>query len=94
MLISEKAKGKQKVGLSPVASNIDLSTFNRVISPYLTETVGFEPTCRLPDKMISSHSRYGLFGTSPEQAYYSTGILSLQGLTKTPFNPMLRRLEP
>lgn len=59
-----------------------------------TETVGFEPTCRLPDKMISSHSRYGLFGTSPEQAYYSTGILSLQGLTKTPFNPMLRRLEP
>lgn len=68
--------------------------FTRVISPHLTETVGFEPTCRLPDKMISSHSRYGLFGTSPEQAYYSTGILSLQGLTKPPFIPMLRRLEP
>lgn len=74
--------------------NASLKLFLRCISKILTETVGFEPTCRLPDKMISSHSRYGLFGTSPEQAYYSTGILSLQGLTKPTFIPMLRRLEP
>ena len=31
-----------------------------------TEMVGFEPTCRgIPDKLISSQPRYGLFGTSP-----------------------------
>ncbi len=32
---------------------------------FLAETVGFEPTCRLPGKRISSAPRYGRFGTSP-----------------------------
>jgi hypothetical protein len=31
----------------------------------MAEKVGFEPTYRLPDKLISSQSRYGHFGTSP-----------------------------
>ena len=30
-----------------------------------TETVGFEPTCRLPDNLISSQARYGHFDMSP-----------------------------
>ena len=32
---------------------------------FLAETVGFEPTCRLPDNTISSRARYDLFDTSP-----------------------------
>ena len=37
------------------------------------ERVGFEPTCRLPDKLISSQPRYDLFDTAPRQrANYST----------------------
>ena len=32
----------------------------------LAETVGFEPTCRLPDNTISSRARYDLFDTSPQ----------------------------
>src|SRR5215470_17208526 len=31
----------------------------------LAERVGFEPTCRLPDKSLSRRSRYDHFGTSP-----------------------------
>ena len=31
-----------------------------------TETVGFEPTCRLPDNLISSQARYDHFDTSPD----------------------------
>ena len=30
-----------------------------------TEMVGFEPTCRLPDNLISSQARYDHFDTSP-----------------------------
>ena len=29
------------------------------------ETEGFEPSCRLPDNLISSQARYGHFDTSP-----------------------------
>jgi hypothetical protein len=32
----------------------------------LAERVGFEPTCRLPDKTLSRRSRYDHFGTSPQ----------------------------
>ena len=32
---------------------------------FRAETVGFEPTCRLPDKLISSQPRYDHFDTSP-----------------------------
>ena len=32
---------------------------------YLAEMVGFEPTCPVKDKTISSRSRYDLFDTSP-----------------------------
>ena len=31
----------------------------------MAEKEGFEPSCRLHDKLISSQPRYGLFGTSP-----------------------------
>ena len=31
----------------------------------LAEMVGFEPTCPIKDKTISSRSRYGRFDTSP-----------------------------
>lgn len=30
------------------------------------ETVGFEPTCRLPDNLISSQARYDHFDTFPD----------------------------
>ena len=32
----------------------------------MAERVGFEPTCRLPDKSLSRRSRYDHFGTSPQ----------------------------
>ena len=31
----------------------------------MAERVGFEPTCRLPDKTLSRRPRYDHFGTSP-----------------------------
>ena len=31
----------------------------------IAETVGFEPTCRLPDNLISSQARYDHFDTAP-----------------------------
>ncbi len=39
---------------------------------FKTETVGFEPTCRLPDNLISSQARYGHFDTSPCVVYSIT----------------------
>ena len=33
----------------------------------MAERVGFEPTCRLPDKPLSRRSRYDHFGTSPQE---------------------------
>ena len=36
----------------------------------VAERVGFEPTCRLPDKTLSRRPRYDHFGTSP---YLKTG---------------------
>jgi hypothetical protein len=32
----------------------------------MAERVGFEPTCRLPDKPLSRRPRYDHFGTSPQ----------------------------
>ena len=34
----------------------------------VAERVGFEPTCRLPDKTLSRRPRYDHFGTSPQGA--------------------------
>ena len=34
----------------------------------LAERVGFEPTCRLPDKTLSRRPRYDHFGTSPHRS--------------------------
>ena len=36
----------------------------------MAERVGFEPTCRLPDKSLSRRSRYDHFGTSPRPSVY------------------------
>jgi hypothetical protein len=34
----------------------------------VAERVGFEPTCRLPDKTLSRRPRYDHFGTSPHRS--------------------------
>src|SRR5215203_577020 len=39
----------------------------------LAERVGFEPTCRLPDKTLSRRPRYDHFGTSPVVRRQSMG---------------------
>jgi hypothetical protein len=44
-----------------------------VIDSIVAERVGFEPTCRLPDKTLSRRSRYDHFGTSP------VGVISCSG---------------
>ncbi len=46
------------------ASNNQISLLFAVIL-VLAERVGFEPTCRLPDKTLSRRPRYDHFGTSP-----------------------------
>src|SRR5688500_914491 len=39
-----------------------------IYTRYMAERVGFEPTCRLPDKTLSRRPRYDHFGTSPGRA--------------------------
>ena len=36
----------------------------------MAERVGFEPTCRLPDKTLSRRPRYDHFGTSPLRSVF------------------------
>ena len=40
----------------------------------LAERVGFEPTCRLPDKTLSRRPRYDHFGTSPRSLASSQSL--------------------
>ena len=43
----------------------------------MAERVGFEPTCRLPDKTLSRRPRYDHFGTSPSLEHTSSdGLLA------------------
>ncbi len=52
--------------------------YNPVRSPQnipvltMAEEVGFEPTCELPRKRISSAPRYDRFDTLPRDIYFST----------------------
>ena len=39
----------------------------------VAERVGFEPTCRLLNHLISSQRRYGHFGTSPDSIFKDGG---------------------
>src|SRR5207302_8857538 len=39
----------------------------------VAERVGFEPTCRLPDKTLSRRPRYDHFGTSPSEDFERSG---------------------
>src|SRR5207302_7305429 len=41
----------------------------------VAERVGFEPTCRLPDKTLSRRPRYDHFGTSPSEEFERSGPL-------------------
>jgi hypothetical protein len=48
----------------------------------MAERVGFEPTCRLPDKTLSRRPRYDHFGTSPWTGMQPNGpfiIRSIRG---------------
>ena len=47
-------------------SNLTRWGFRFDIIFHQAETVGFEPTCRLPDNRISSAARYDHFDTSPK----------------------------
>ena len=40
----------------------------------MAERVGFEPTCRLPDKTLSRRPRYDHFGTSPDKPRSNPGV--------------------
>ena len=42
------------------------------------ETVGFEPTCRLPDNLISSQARYDRFDTSPYLSIIKPGCIPVK----------------
>ena len=46
-----------------------VKTLNELIKfQKMAERVGFEPTCRLPDKTLSRRPRYDHFGTSPNRS--------------------------
>src|SRR5437667_7760534 len=47
----------------------------RISSYLMAERVGFEPTCRLPDKTLSRRPRYDHFGTSPSEEFERSGPL-------------------
>ena len=44
-----------------------------LLAKKVAERVGFEPTCRLPDKTLSRRPRYDHFGTSPSISLYEVG---------------------
>ena len=50
-----------------------------VFRQILAEKEGFEPSCRLPDKRISSAPRYDLFDTSPYPLVCRARKRSLRG---------------
>lgn len=44
------------------------TNIKQIVFPFgRAETEGFEPSCRLPDNLISSQARYGHFDTSPKR---------------------------
>ena len=59
----------------------------------LAQTEGFEPSCRLPDNLISSQARYGHFDTSADTEpgrqsdfdYYNMNPSNRQRLFLVPF---------
>jgi hypothetical protein len=57
-------------------------------SERVAERVGFEPTCRLPDKTLSRRPRYDHFGTSPIRDRDGPFTISRQ-----PFRSDRRRTE-
>ena len=54
---------RRPAGRRPV--NAKASLFMGLCREGVAERVGFEPTCRLPDKTLSRRPRYDHFGTSP-----------------------------
>lgn len=48
---------------------------------FIAETEGFEPSCRLPDNLISSQARYDHFDTSPSHAFHYSTDLEEKGST-------------
>ena len=62
---------------------------------YLAERVGFEPTCRLPDKTLSRRPRYDHFGTSPHEGR-PRGPRTVAGTPNitTPIRPHLVLVSP
>ena len=53
----------------------------------LAERVGFEPTCRLPDKTLSRRPRYDLFGPSPLRRCAIVQNTHYNGLGRTVASP-------
>src|SRR5688572_1104279 len=49
----------------------------------LAERVGFEPTCRLPDKTLSRRPRYDHFGTSPGRVQADLTVPPLRSVVCT-----------
>src|SRR4051812_694187 len=72
---------RRRSSLARIAPNCTESRQNlpnsaNMLRIYVAERVGFEPTCRLPDKTLSRRPRYDHFGTSPsrcEQAAWPAG---------------------
>lgn len=55
------------------------TNIKQIVFPFgRAETEGFEPSCRLPDNLISSQARYGHFDTSPVPIYYTMVLMEFQ----------------
>lgn len=55
------------------------TNIKQIVFPFgRAETEGFEPSCRLPDNLISSQARYGHFDTSPVPIYYTMVLVEFQ----------------
>ena len=71
-LLTRQSTGLSRLTVAPFRVRIPKHFHNEIAMPYghryfMAEMVGFEPTCRLPDNLISSQARYDRFDTSPGQ---------------------------
>src|SRR5688572_12959558 len=63
---ARESKCRSKMSPTPdFKQELAESLANLRTQAWVAERVGFEPTCRLPDKTLSRRPRYDHFGTSP-----------------------------
>ena len=95
IFISNELLNKKNTPGRQTAAEEQLSHFKTPVNTgvYGAETVGFEPTCRLPDNLISSQARYDHFDTSPNIKFTRHSLYYELPLSSTDFLAFFRILN-